>query len=95
MSVVEKVAAALWFDYVDQQGYPNGLPTWQEMVEGEPLADALEHYRSLAVAAIAAMREPTPAMVDAGAQLCDAAYSGKAVHAAWQAMIDAALDGEG
>lgn len=74
------------------------------MVEGEPLADALEHYRSLAAAAIAAMREPTPEMVEIGFDAAMGEISddfdrlevqssiGRTV---WHRMIDAALDGDG
>ncbi len=30
---VELAARALWFDFVDQHGYPNSLPTWDELPE--------------------------------------------------------------
>jgi hypothetical protein len=46
-----------------------------------------EKFRLVALAAIAAMREPTEAMRDAGF----AENFGKPSYAAWQAMIDAAL----
>lgn len=31
-ALVEKIASALWFEYVDDMGYPNGQATWPEMV---------------------------------------------------------------
>ncbi|MCB4861656.1 hypothetical protein K7W03_18870 [Sphingobium sp. PNB] len=86
MSMVEKVARALCNIEVGEGGcdaiMADGSAQWQAYIPD-------------VITVLKAMRKPTPAMVDAGAQLCDAAYSGKAVHAAWQAMIDAALDGEG
>jgi hypothetical protein len=54
--LVERVARALWFDFVDQRGYPNGLPTWDEM-QAWPTDDRNNRctdFRSLAQAAIAA-----------------------------------------
>lgn len=58
---VERVAAALWFELVDQQGYPSGLPTWNEMA-GWPESDRnnrCHEFRSFARAAIAVLR-PQP-----------------------------------
>lgn len=55
---VERVARALWFDHVDQIGYPNGMPTWDEMSEhstDKPFDRSLEEFRSLATAALSAM----------------------------------------
>lgn len=48
-------------------------------------------YLDMARAAIAAMREPTPAMVNYG-EACDGTISAKEV---WQTMIDAALQERG
>lgn len=31
----EDVARAAYFGYVDWQGYPNGMPTWNEMSEAD------------------------------------------------------------
>lgn len=54
MTERERLARVLWFDYVDQQGYPNGLPTWDEMLSASGAhAGALQHYRSHADAILA------------------------------------------
>ena len=58
--VVEAVARQLHFDFVDQHGYPNGLPIWDEMPEQSQRRiaadlDARETWRSLAQAALSAM----------------------------------------
>lgn len=97
-SMIERVAAALWFDHVDQHGYPNGLPTWDELTTCPELdrAGVAETFRSYARAAIEAMREPTEAMVEAGRQApCETGgivYSrGPEVASIYRAMLDAAL----
>lgn len=56
MDLIEKVARAIWLDHVDQQGYPNGLPTWDEMLVSRP-ADmkVIEAIRSEARAAVTAV----------------------------------------
>ena len=68
--LVETVARAMWFDHVDRQGYPNGLPTWDEMVENGGWMHEVEEARSNARAAIAAvlndMAEPSAGMLEAG-----------------------------
>lgn len=87
--MVERVAARLWFEHVDRHGYPNGLPRWDELPQGEPHREtALADAR----AAIEAMREPTEAMIDAYFDRCR--ELGFTAHinatAAWSAMITAA-----
>jgi hypothetical protein len=53
--LVEAVARAIYFDHVDQHGYPNGLMTWDELPEvGTLVATDKDHWRSIAQAAIAA-----------------------------------------
>lgn len=55
---VEAVARAAYFDHVDQHGYPNGMPTWDDLPEeyGKGISVfAREHWLSIAEAAIAAM----------------------------------------
>ena len=56
-----------------------------------------EDYANMAYAAIAAMREPTEAMIAKSLDGKAGDYLGvgpKVVTAVWQAMIDAALEGE-
>lgn len=62
VDVVERAARALWFDFVDWQGYPNGLPTWDEMSQWDvdDRNNRCEEYRSLARAAIAALPTHDP-----------------------------------
>lgn len=42
----EQVAMSLYFAHGAQTGFPNGLPTWDEMKEGDRI-----YWRALAVAA--------------------------------------------
>jgi hypothetical protein len=84
--MVEKVAAAMWFDFVDQQGYPNGLPTWKELSRINEATQA--EYRSLARAAIEAMRSADD---DILACLFGEIYGTGDAEAAWNRAIDAAL----
>lgn len=72
-----------------------GEPTmWDHYAPGTQ-----EHYRSMARAAIEAMREPTAAMIEVGDASVDLDWSlepgegldGVDVTPAWRAMIDAAL----
>ncbi len=73
--LVERVARAM---FVVESDDPDDPGVWEY---------AAENYRALARAAIEAMREPTEAMIDAGAIYADC----NGAHGAWQAMIDAAL----
>lgn len=51
--LVELIAKALYFDHVDQHGYPNGLPTWDEMSDvGTVVATDREHWCSMARAVL-------------------------------------------
>ena len=59
---VETVARALWFDWCDQQGWPNGQPTWDEMA-GENAGDRGPRYAefmALAAAALATLQPVEP-----------------------------------
>lgn len=87
--LVETVARAMWFDHVDRQGYPNGLPTWDEMVENGGWMHEVEEARSNARAAIAAalddmaeLSNPSEGMMDAVRRLGSAS-----VPKVWQAML--------
>lgn len=55
--ILERVARAMWFDHVDLQGYPNGCPTWDEMLLMPSGQGVVEEVRSNARAAIRAMLE--------------------------------------
>lgn len=33
---VERAANRAWFEHCDRQGWPNGLPTWDEMDQASP-----------------------------------------------------------
>ncbi|WDA36451.1 hypothetical protein [Sphingobium sp. YC-XJ3] len=85
MSMVEAMAMAIWGGDSDEWAT---LAPWYA-----------DQYRDYARAALKALREPTPEMVEAGEHAAwDSANSMPAIRAipsAWQAMIDAALDGEG
>lgn len=54
MTLIESVATAMWRDHVDLQGYPSGLPSWDEMVASHnSYLPELEEGRLNARAAIA------------------------------------------
>lgn len=55
MDMVERVSLAMWLDHVDLQGYPNGCPTWDEMLLMPSEQGVVEEVRSNAKAAIRAM----------------------------------------
>ena len=48
----EEIARAIWFDHCDRRGWPNGLPTWDELIttDDKRLADDAEEARSNASA---------------------------------------------
>lgn len=56
----EQMARALYFDHVDQHGYPNGLPTWDELpdVWTRACGHGKDYWVSLGRAALAT----TPAL---------------------------------
>lgn len=87
--MIHQVAQHMWFDFCDQQGWPNGLPTWDEMAafpEGDRNNRCAE-FLSLARAALEELREPTPEMLAAGSCGGDVPYADDV----WQAMINTAL----
>lgn len=51
-------AKALWLRYLDQQGYPNGLPTWDELPEIDQ--EMLRQIASLPPAPPDSPRQPDP-----------------------------------
>lgn len=66
---VLQMAQALYFDHVDQHGYPNGLPTWDEMPDRiERRIDNLtqRYWLSMAEAALATTEQPTATGEDGG-----------------------------
>ena len=94
----ERVAESIHTKFVSQQVRPEDWPKWGELLaQGHQGQSRVSDTRGLADAAVAAMREPTDAMVKQGEM---AAYEYRADPAdwtlkltkdAWQAMIDAAL----
>ncbi|ENN87645.1 hypothetical protein RHSP_45390 [Rhizobium freirei PRF 81] len=63
-------------------------------IEGQDVLDDEDKYRSMAVAAIAAMREPSAAMISAGlvqSNRDDIDLTENEVAGIFQAMLDAAL----
>ena len=83
MDMVERVARAICLAHAIDSGYSRGCA--EASVDVEWKAWVVE-----ARAAIAAMREPTEEMVDAGWQTSDDVVW-MALKEAWPAMIDAAL----
>ena len=77
---VERVAKALEISGVD----------WQELfgLGGDP-------FPNIARIAIAAMREPTPGMIEAGRSILVGFLPGDTPERIWRAMIDAALAEKG
>ncbi|KKW92634.1 hypothetical protein [Sphingobium chungbukense] len=80
MSMVEAMARKLAIHAC------GGRDDWNKWAEFDR-----QPYRDQAIAALKALRDPTPEMVEAG-QAVDCTITAEPV---WQAMIDAALDGEG
>lgn len=64
--IVEVVARAIYFDHVDLHGYPNGLPTWDELPDENTrsMGRGRNDWRSLAQAALTAAR---PAILEEAA----------------------------
>lgn len=94
-SMIERVARNAYFDHVDQHGYPNGLPTWDELPERiERRIDLYtrEHWRSIATAMLHAAREPTEDMIEAGSCQLGAYYPPDQAENVWQAMLDTAAN---
>jgi hypothetical protein len=84
MTMVEKVAQAILNASVQSAGRS---VLWTDDDTSWPAERIREEARACARAAIAAMREPTEAMVDAGWN----ASQGQGCFLEWQAMVDAAL----
>ncbi|APL94125.1 hypothetical protein [Sphingobium indicum] len=99
MSMAEKVARLIAEELGDN--YDSAFENkseWTQSRGGEPFRNINMPYKGeyleAARAVLKALREPTPAMVEAveRAARLGGIWSAKS---AWQAMIDAALDGEG
>lgn len=89
MSKVEEVARAIFEE--DGTGYPALSVPFEEQSW-----KVRERYSDLARAAIEAMREPTPGMIEAMNRTRMAIQGGYEVDASpWEAAIDAALSEEG
>lgn len=87
--IVDRVARAIHERFVLQQDIPEICPSWADLLADAPMGQEIaEETRDLARVAIAAMREPTEAMVDAG----EADQPGHLVASlTWTSMIDEAL----
>ena len=77
--MIERVAAAMWERTHDGR--------WDDWGDGQDESRII--HRDDARAAIAAMREPTPAMLHAGVDFRERSARTERI---WQAMIDAALN---
>lgn len=94
-SMIERVARAIWKRHSDEvrciveSGWTGVPGDW--MFEDQPKS-TVDRFMALASAAIAAMREPTDAMVGAGADKIPN-YDVERWHTldSWKTMIDAAL----
>lgn len=90
MDTVELIARALWHDHVMRVGFPNGLPTWDEMqAHDENRLEALSN----AEAVLEALRPALRRVVDVA---WNEAFEDESVPATEWAdrMIDAGLAGE-
>lgn len=93
MDMVERVARALCSaDGRDPDELHCGSLIWEAHSEG-----FLEFpdYEAMAHAAIGAMREPTPEMIEAGLSCPIVNYDGNDPKQVWEAMIAAALSPSG
>ncbi len=57
VSLTDAVARALWFEHVDQHGYPNGMLSWDEMEFADRKDNRRQEFEELAQAAIKAYEE--------------------------------------
>ena len=94
--MIERVAESIHTKFVSQQVRPEDWPTWGELLaQGHQGQSRVSDTRGLADAAVAAMREPTKAMILAAEQQRDiggdAGPGDLDPTLAWRAMIDAAL----
>ena len=87
--IVDRVAQAIHERFVLQQDNPGVCPSWADLLADTPMGHEIaEENRDLARIAIAAMREPTDAMVEA----CDGMIEDAASpYDTWRRMIDEAL----
>lgn len=87
--IIDKVTAALMASLKEQMGGGQipGVPIDSWSARGVGVIDT----GVLARAAIAALREPSAAMIDAGGNCPVVNYDGNDPREVWQAMIDAAL----
>lgn len=93
--MVERVARAMFEASIamcDAQNMPPEALNWDEIPEKLP-QDSRPMWLSFARAAIAAMREPTPGMVEAAPRMtgADGQEYLMGLVPVWNAMIDAAL----
>lgn len=92
--MVERVARALFETDQKEHGFGrgnwvmDGRPmTWEEIIAEPRLANDVQRYRTNAKAAIQAMREPTPDMIEAGWQDGMAGFGeGEEWEPVWKAM---------
>lgn len=80
MTMIEKVARAIFNDFQETQDGHLKKNKWEDSLASQP------YFISAAKAAIEAMREPTEEMIDAGAYDLDIT-----IKTQYQAMIDQAL----
>lgn len=106
MDMIERVAKAIYdatdplsgdpiatLIHVSDHLFWDGVDPEKEMTDLERQLEGVRIVcRTAATAALKALREPTPAMVEAGHDACDWAANAEPI---WQAMIDTALAGEG
>ncbi len=84
--IIDRVAVAIWIARGDYPDSAIGVRTIWENAKGD--------LRAQAVAAIAAMREPTVKMTGRFVRTGGGAYGDVEAAAIWREMIDAALDGQ-
>lgn len=59
VDLILRIAKRIWFEYVDDQGYPNGLPTWDEMAKSSDY-NTQRHVKLMLVQATEALRIARP-----------------------------------
>lgn len=88
-TMVERVARAIF-----REGFHADEPESVVAAKWEEWPESRQQCRRRARAAIAAMREPTDDMKFAAIEGCDADLGLVEAREIWQAMIDAALEGQ-
>lgn len=81
MTKLDNLAALIYFIQIDELGWPNGMPTWDELDSVDPEGPRKQNCKRWAQQALRTVREPVGAKT-------------KAQRDTWYEMLDAILNEE-